>query len=205
MENIDTRVQYTKAVLKKALLAILTEKPVNRVTVKEVCDKAKINRGTFYLHYSSPYDLLKEIENDFITDHLEFFSPYLKDSAGEKDVRQLAGLFQCILENPDLCRILMGPNGDPQFMISMRKVVKEGVLDEWQKEFPHYAREDLSFVFEFVFPGATNLILQWIEDSRGVSVDELALRLDRLGHYCHMAIEEFHGKRKAEKSGRHKA
>ena len=90
----------------------------------------------------------------------------------------------------------MGPNGDPQFMISMRNLIKENVLDEWQKEFPHYLREDLSFVFEFVFPGATNLILQWSEDDHGVSVGELALRLDRLGHYCHMAIEEFHGKKK---------
>lgn len=71
--------------------------------------------------------------------------------------------------------------------------MREGILREWQEEFPGYSRSDLEFVYEFVFPGAMNLILKWLSDSGEFPVSEFAHRLDCLGHYCHMAIREFHG------------
>lgn len=46
----DARVRYTCKVIQDAFLDILKEKPISRITVKEVCDKAEINRGTFYKH-----------------------------------------------------------------------------------------------------------------------------------------------------------
>lgn len=62
MDNLDNRVRYTKAILQQALLKILQFKNIDRVTIKELCDEAKVNRGTFYLHYATPNDLLREIE-----------------------------------------------------------------------------------------------------------------------------------------------
>ena len=46
-----------------ALLDILQEKPIDQISVKELVEAAELNRSTFYLHYSSPLDVLKEIEN----------------------------------------------------------------------------------------------------------------------------------------------
>ena len=70
-------------------------------------------------------------------------------------------------------------------------MVRDGVLREWQKEFPDYNCVDLEFVFEFVFPGAMNLILNWLSGNGTLPVQEFAHRLDLLGHYCHLAIKEF--------------
>ena len=63
MKN-DPRTRYTRKVIQDAFLEILKEKPVSRITVKEVCDKAEINRGTFYRHYQDCYDLLDKIEEE---------------------------------------------------------------------------------------------------------------------------------------------
>ena len=57
----DRRIKYTKMVLKEALIEILQERPVERVTVKEICDRADVNRSTFYVHYGSPQELLESI------------------------------------------------------------------------------------------------------------------------------------------------
>ena len=46
----DARVRYTQKVLKEVLLQLLEQKPVNRITVKEVCERAELNRTTFYTH-----------------------------------------------------------------------------------------------------------------------------------------------------------
>ena len=60
----DARVRYTRKVIQDAFLDVLKEKPISRITVKEVCDKAEINRGTFYKHYQDCYDLLDKIEEE---------------------------------------------------------------------------------------------------------------------------------------------
>ena len=89
--------------------------------------------------------------------------------------------------------VLFGRNGAPQFTERIKTMVREGVLREWQKEFPNYERGHLEFVYEFVFPGAMNLILGWFRDSNDLPIAEFAHRLDLLGHYCHLAIREFQG------------
>lgn len=60
----DARVKYTKMVLKKALLELMQHKPVNKITVKEICERAELNRATFYAHYSDCFDLLESIEEE---------------------------------------------------------------------------------------------------------------------------------------------
>lgn len=188
MKNEDTRVQYTKKVLKDSLLRILKDKPIARVTIKELCEEAGLNRGTFYLHYNEPNDLLREIEDEFVRGKMSFFDPYMKNDSPD----QLARLFGAIMQTPELSLVLFGQHGAPQFTERIKNIVRGSVLDDWQREFPDYDRADLQFVFEFVFPGAKQLILNWLADSGAIRVDEFAHRLDVLGHYCHLAIREFH-------------
>ena len=47
----DRRTRRTKKLLTDAFLELLSSKKLNEITIKELCDKADINRGTFYLHY----------------------------------------------------------------------------------------------------------------------------------------------------------
>ena len=188
MDNLDNRVRYTKNVLQQALLKILQSKHIDKVTIKELCQEAKVNRGTFYLHYATPNDLLMEIEQQFIEENMAMFSPYFD---GGYETSHMAGLFAGILKNRELSRIIMGKNGNPRFIERMQQMIRPYVVDGWCTEFPKYNREHLDYVYDFVFAGSMRLILTWIEDDKGLSTAELANRLDRLGHYCHMAIQEF--------------
>ena len=188
MKKADTRVQYTKSVLHKAMLTLLERTPIGKISIKDLCEEAGLNRGTFYLHYVSPYDLLKEIEDQFIDDNMAFFSSYW-DS--QRDLDRMKGLFACVLNNKEVCRILMGCNGDPQFVLNLKSLVKDGVLDEWQKEFPAHDRRELDFLFDFVFAGSMELILNWSADNHGLSAAEFAKRLEKLGHYCLLAAGDF--------------
>ena len=64
MKKNDARVRYTQKVLKDSLLQLLEKKPINKITVKEVCELAELNRATFYAHYTDCPDLLESIENE---------------------------------------------------------------------------------------------------------------------------------------------
>nr|AFN84578.1 transcriptional regulator [uncultured bacterium scaffold00056] len=188
MKHLDNRVRYTKMILQNALLQILRTKRIDKVTIKEICELAEVNRGTFYLHYSTPNDLLMEIEQQFIDENISHFSSYM---ALDYETIHLAEVFSCILQNQELCRVIMGKNGNPRFVERIQQLVRPSTIDSWQAQFPDYDRSDLDYVFDYAFTGSMRLILNWIDDNRGMSAEELARRLDRLGHYCHLAIREF--------------
>ncbi len=75
-KNADRRVKYTKMVIKNSLVKFLKEKPISKITVKEICEDADINRATFYAHYTDQYDLLQRIENEIIDDINLYLSEY---------------------------------------------------------------------------------------------------------------------------------
>ena len=188
MAYTDNRVRYTKMVLQQALLKILKSKHIDQVTIKEICEEARINRGTFYLHYATPNDLLMEIEQQFVDENLTYFSPYMKQNY---EAGHLANMFRYILENQELCLVLMGKNGNPRFLLRLQEMIRPSVVADWCKDFPTYPKEDLDYVFDYVFTGSMRLILNWIENPNGMTAMDFARRLDRLGYYSQLAIREF--------------
>ncbi|AGM98736.1 TetR/AcrR family transcriptional regulator [Streptococcus iniae] len=63
------RQTQSKNCLKEALISLLLEKPFEAITVSDLCQKAGINRGTFYLHYQDKNDMMEQLKNN-ILDHL---------------------------------------------------------------------------------------------------------------------------------------
>lgn len=103
----------------------------------------------------------------------------------------MEAVFAGILKNRELCRIIMSKNGNPRFMERLKEMLRKSLVDGWCREFPAYNREDLNYVYDNILTGSVRLILDRIEDDNGISAAELARRLDRLGHYSHLAILEF--------------
>ena len=60
MNKQESKYFTTASLMDEALLLLLEEKEYDRITVKEVCKKAGVNRTTFYLHYEGMNDLLEE-------------------------------------------------------------------------------------------------------------------------------------------------
>ena len=64
----DHRTRVTKMLIRKAFTSLLSQKPIQSISVKELCELAGINRGTFYSHYTDIYDLLRTIEAEMLAD-----------------------------------------------------------------------------------------------------------------------------------------
>lgn len=55
---------------------------------------------------------------------------------GAMDQGRMAAIISIVLQDKELCRILMSEHGDPQFLISLKHLVKDGVLDGWKRDHP---------------------------------------------------------------------
>lgn len=63
MKN-DRRIRRTRAAIQSAFLKLIYEKDINKITIKELCERADINKSTFYLHYQDIYDLETQFKED---------------------------------------------------------------------------------------------------------------------------------------------
>ena len=63
---MDIRVKKTKRAIQKAFIALLREKPIEKITVKEIAERAEINKTTFYSHYETLDALTDEMERQTV-------------------------------------------------------------------------------------------------------------------------------------------
>lgn len=76
MADTDLRVQRTKKLLKEQFKEMFLEMDYEKITIKELCERAMINRRTFYLHYNSIDDVLNEVLDEMAHDFLEYTKDY---------------------------------------------------------------------------------------------------------------------------------
>ncbi len=97
----NRRVKMTKRLIKEAFIKLMEKTKLNKITVKQICENADINRSTFYAHYSDQYELFDEIEEDIIN-----ITP--KVSLYEKGpiLKNLTSFFEFINENKKIYKII---------------------------------------------------------------------------------------------------
>ena len=79
---MDIRVKKTKTAITNAFIELAKQKPIERITVKEIVSLAQINKSTFYAHYTDIYDLidsLLEEATQSVVDHMDSISVMFDD------------------------------------------------------------------------------------------------------------------------------
>lgn len=66
-KKTDLRVVKTKKAIRGALAELLSEKDMENITVKEIAERALINRKTFYNYYSGVYQVIDEIDDEIVS------------------------------------------------------------------------------------------------------------------------------------------
>lgn len=89
---MDLRIEKTRNSIKNAFLQLRSKKPLEKITIKELSELAKINKATFYLHYSDIYDLSENLERQVVCD-------CLKNVQNPKDILGNVGKFIYDLED----------------------------------------------------------------------------------------------------------
>ena len=111
-KKVDRRVIKTRRQLKKGLAALMKEKSVNQITVKELVEEVDINRSTFYLHFKDIQDLLREIEENMEAQIKRAIEEHPIVSGNENAFYFIEDMFRVLDEEREISKALIGPNGD---------------------------------------------------------------------------------------------
>ncbi|MEH7491191.1 TetR/AcrR family transcriptional regulator [Neobacillus niacini] len=77
MAKVDRRIAKSQIAIKKAVTELMSEKSFDDITIQDIADRADVNRGTIYLHYTDKYDLLDKM----IEEHIENLRELCKSAA----------------------------------------------------------------------------------------------------------------------------
>lgn len=166
----DPRVLKTKATFMKAFKELLLEyDDYMSITVKELCDKANLNRKTFYLHYKQVDELFSEIQHESIE---EFFNS-IKGLDIFKDVEDVIMAFFNLNEyNPVYQKICLSPHYIYTKEIGRRKAI--AVFK--QKNLPENSINDKSYIKDYVnaFYYYTGHLIysKWVVGNRSIPKEE---------------------------------
>ena len=162
MKKEDRRVRRTRRILTQALTELLQQKQVNEITVKELTDLADMNRGTFYLYYKDIYDMLDKIQDEMFEKLDAIFALREDAEVTEQTKPILLDLFRFIEENQEMCRVLLSPNGDMNFLHRLNEVLREKCLHLYLGAEPVANEEEFDYRYSFVVYGCAGIIRAWV-------------------------------------------
>ena len=171
MSGENRKSKYTKLVLRDALLDMMKRQPITDITVSGLCKAADINRSTFYNHYRDAYDLLESIEREFYDSFVGKMSTINVLRPAQDTI---ALLFQQIYENRELCRILLGENGDKAFLRSVVAIRRDNNIDEVSRQIPGKPKSLIADMYDFFISGCVGLAQKWVSDDFRDSPQHLA-------------------------------
>lgn len=178
--NKDKRVIRTKALLIRSLSALMKQKNIKDITVKELCEYADINRGTFYLHYKDIYDMLDSIEQELSEKFLQIFQKYNSENNEDFPYPLFLEIFKLVDDNAELFRVLIGPNGDISFIMKIFKLYNIHCLQsEFNKLSPQFSMNQV-YYSNFILYGCVGLIEQWLSRDTKESPEKMAELITKL-------------------------
>ncbi len=179
IKKMDRRVKYTKMVIKESFVKILKQKPISKISIKEICDDADINRATFYAHYLDQYDLLQQIENEIVADINQYLSNYDFQNSNDVPVDAIEKIMEYIMENSELFDLLLNSNGDMQFQQEITNIIGQQHFSSMiQNNF--LSKENAEYIFHFLASGSVGIIQKWLKDGMKKSPKEMAELILRL-------------------------
>jgi AcrR family transcriptional regulator len=170
----NQRVRLTRQLLKDSLIGLMDRKPIGKITVKEICENAEINRSTFYLYYTDPYALLEDVEAELIEAAREKLR---RIGANTDGVQYLTALLSYIEENADIFRTLLCRQGNPAFQEAF---IQTSVSHLKGQLALRCSEAVVGYVYHYLIMGVVSMIKRWLEAGLDMPCGELADLIFRL-------------------------
>lgn len=174
LDKTDRRVERTRSAIISAFKEMIIEKDFKQITIKELAERADINRKTFYLHYESMEEILFDLSielSDQIFESLndrDFFNP---------DCYDINILVECIdsiiNSNYELTRKIISSDSYRFFSRNIRDLVKDSFIRKIRSKIK-VNEYIMNLVSDYVASGFAKVLKDWFEDPGELSSRDIS-------------------------------
>ncbi|MCR4688740.1 MAG: TetR family transcriptional regulator C-terminal domain-containing protein [Saccharofermentans sp.] len=158
---VDRRTLKTRKAIYDAMMELLTQKELHKVTVQEITDIADINRATFYKHYLDIYDLYDKLEQDILVEW-GMLVLELQDLRSTDFFTKLVGY---VGKNSNVFKMVFSPNA-PKGLESKFERILDGLLKTIESERKGHSLKDIKLTYQTWYRshGVIAVLTKWVED-----------------------------------------
>lgn len=161
----NKRSRDTDEAIIRAAFQVMTEKdkPVSKITVREICEIAGINRSTFYAHYLDVYELFEKVEQNMA----QMCADTILNSyaVGGGFQAAIEGVFGFILAYKDFYRLYFSEiNHTARILTAMTDPFKEQIAQLRASDFGYKVRGEMNYHFHFFTAGMAAVISYWLNN-----------------------------------------
>ena len=184
MKHQEMREATSRAIM-DAFWSLYRDLPIEKITVKAICEKAGCNRSTFYEYYTDSYSVLEAIEEELMDYVRRKLTEELPASLARSfpeirlDAETLAPLSDMYSKRGEYFSILTGVKGDPYFQYKYKQTIKDlltEMLDDPAKKFDLSA----SIVAEFTASALIGAFNCWYPHRDEYPVEKYSMLLVNL-------------------------
>ncbi len=177
MATVNQRIRITKQLMREGLLRCLQTRPIEKITISELCRESGINRATFYHHYESPQDILLEIGWEYAEKIRDIFHAKAEQSL----YLALTGCFTYLNEQRQTLKTILSAGADRYVAES----VSEIFFWSWDhfidlRSIIHLDEEEYQLIVNSLGWAAYHFVKDWILEDIPKSPEEIGNLLYRI-------------------------
>lgn len=167
MRKQPERTAKTKKALTDAFWNLYEEKPIEKITVREITEKAGLYRSTFYEYFTDVYAVRESIEQEII-DSSPLIASQVPQISSIADGMKL--LMEFYSKNAKYLAVLLGPHGDSEFLNDVKKLIKPAL-----HKFFNIDTDDLEtdIFIEMAISGVISILNYWYSHRDKLSIEEV--------------------------------
>ncbi|ASA20186.1 TetR/AcrR family transcriptional regulator [Paenibacillus donghaensis] len=169
---MDRRIRKNQEAIMNALISLLTEKDFAKITINEIAERANVNRGTVYSHYSDKYDLFdKCLESHF--EQLIESCQIVDEQEAYPSKASLLRTFETMEKNALFYRALLTNKGVPPFRAHLQEMMKQGIQTQIMEQ--NRSLDDLQkdIKLQFLSSATVGVIEWWLTHKSPYSVKDI--------------------------------
>lgn len=154
MEKKDRRIEKTERAIKNAFIELRAGKPLERITVKELCDLACINKSTFYAHYTDIYELADCMEKETVTSIIRSIA-HIEEYTFENSAELTRELCLAFLSQSSLIKVLFSGKEQNHFGNRLDRELKKLIF----QKYPDFDTAEKNILLSFCIQGTYHAYL----------------------------------------------
>ena len=176
---MDRRVQRSRQMIMEAFIGLLGEQDFERITIQGIADRANVNRGTVYLHFTDKYDLLEQSVETYLMLLADSCAPPEDGEPAELSRDLMIRTFTYLKEHAAIYSVLITNKNISTFRQRMTQMIETNmvVVVNQMKLDTGIHRDVLA---QFLSVSVTGLIEWWVIQSMPYTPEEMVEQMTKI-------------------------
>lgn len=169
----------SKKLIRAAMIELLAEKDISKITVVDIIRRADLSRNTFYAHYQDVFAVLEELEEEFLSGMNQYLDEAIQNREFSEPLPLLRKFQRFVKDNAETNRLLLANQNAAAFCEKIKRVFIAKVMDNLSTT-NIKDREGFLIFLECVTGGFVSLYQKSLKNETTLTLDDITTQINQI-------------------------